>query len=263
MGWVLDDLLGLSEYTYERTRARLDGLTDAELLWEPAAWCWSVRSAGAGVGVVPDGTAFPQSVLPFANLAWRLDHLIHVYGASRNAEWVGLPALEPMPPPSLSADEQVRRLELAHARWRSVLTRLDDDALATTIGPIGGQYATSSRASFVHHQLDEAIHHGAELGVMRDLYRAQTTTPPTLDSVVAAAQHGRWDRVVELAESGADVNGGDISALHLAVAARLPEVVRLLLDHGADRTAKDTQYGADALGWAQFFHVDEVIDLLS
>ena len=40
------------------------------------------------------------------------------------------------------------------------------------IGPIAGPYANSERIGFVIHTMDELIHHGAEVGVMRDLYAA-------------------------------------------------------------------------------------------
>ena len=38
------------------------------------------------------------------------------------------------------------------------------------LGPVAGPYAKDDKASLVLHQLDEQIHHGAELGVLRDLY---------------------------------------------------------------------------------------------
>jgi hypothetical protein len=41
------------------------------------------------------------------------------------------------------------------------------------LGPIAYEYAESDKATLVLHQVDEQIHHGAELGVMRDLYRHQ------------------------------------------------------------------------------------------
>jgi hypothetical protein len=52
-----------------------------------------------------------------------------------------------------------------------VLDAVTEDQLGEPIGRIGGPYARSTKAAFVLHQLDEAIHHGAELGVVRDLYR--------------------------------------------------------------------------------------------
>ena len=57
------------------------GLTDDEYLWEPAAGCWSIRAR-------PDGTRFGEWAPivypdPFTTLAWRLWHLIDMYGEDR------------------------------------------------------------------------------------------------------------------------------------------------------------------------------------
>lgn len=261
MGYVRDDLLGLSDFTFGRTRARLEGLTDDELTWEPVAWCWSVRPALGRLRV--DGSAYPASAPAFTTIGWRLDHLVWCYGARRNAEWVGLPPHDDPPTVTASATSELERLDRAHATWRSVLERVDDEMLGEKIGPIGGQYADSTRAALLLHQLDEVIHHGAELGVLRDLYRSQTIEPPPMDTVVDAAANGRWDRVIDLVESGADVNGGATSALHLAVAAHAADVVRFLLDHGADVDAHDAEYDMTPLGWAQYFRNDELVALLS
>jgi hypothetical protein len=64
-------------------------------------------------------------------------------------------------------------LHHAHTRWRRVVTATTDESLAAAIGPIAGRYGDSSRAAFVLHMLDEFIHHGAELALLRDLYRAR------------------------------------------------------------------------------------------
>ncbi len=47
---------------------------------------------------------------------------------------------------------------------------------------------------------------------------------------------------------------GRVTALHLAAQTDEPELVQLLLDHGADRTLKDENYGGDPAGWAR--HTD-------
>src|SRR5689334_4409091 len=41
------DLISLSDYAYQRTRDRLDGLTDTEYFWEPVPDCWTIRLAGS------------------------------------------------------------------------------------------------------------------------------------------------------------------------------------------------------------------------
>lgn len=44
--------------------------------------------------------------------------------------------------------------------------------VAEPIGEIGGPFADSTRRAFALHILDELIHHGAEVALLRDLYRA-------------------------------------------------------------------------------------------
>ena len=43
------DLRELSRYVFDRTRRRLDGLTDDEYLWEPSPHCWSIRPRDSSV----------------------------------------------------------------------------------------------------------------------------------------------------------------------------------------------------------------------
>ncbi len=98
-----DLLLDLSDNVFAPTWRRLAGLTDTELLWEPAPNCWSVRERADGTvhvdwapyirgGELTDpgfvrttstgGDAFQPP--PFTNLAWRIWHLTEVYGRSQN-----------------------------------------------------------------------------------------------------------------------------------------------------------------------------------
>jgi hypothetical protein len=261
MGHLHEVLIGLSEYTYGRTRERLAGLTDDELLWEPVPWCWSVRPIGDAWQT--DGSAFPPSAPVFSNIAWRLNHLVDIYGSTRNPRWLGVSVPDELRGPTGTVDGELARLDEAHDRWKATLDATDDASLETKLGPIGEQYAEETRAAFVLHQLDEAIHHGAEIGVLRDLYRARTIDPPTMDTVADAAANSCWARVVELAEAGADVNGPGMTPLHLAVAVGATEVVEVLLAHGADATAKDPQYDATPKAWAEFFHQDEIAALFS
>ena len=51
------------------------------------------------------------------------------------------------------------------------MAAVDPATLADPMGEVARFYATSSRGAFVLHELDELIHHGAEVGVLRDLYR--------------------------------------------------------------------------------------------
>ena len=72
-------------------------------------------------------------------------------------------------PPTV--EEGVERLNLEWARFRAHIAATDDAALALPLGPRGGPFAKDSYHALVLHALDEVIHHGAEIGVIRDLYR--------------------------------------------------------------------------------------------
>jgi uncharacterized damage-inducible protein DinB len=169
-----DDILGTSQYVSTRTRQRLEGLTDDELFWEPVADCWSVRLADDGTHRA-DGSA-GEGDGRFTTIAWRLWHLTSCYGSVRNADWLGVDrrgeGFEQDGPVPSTASTAVAALEQAGASWHEVLDALPADAWASPLGSIAGPYGEASKASFVLHQLDEQIHHGAELGVLRDLYRS-------------------------------------------------------------------------------------------
>ena len=55
----------------------------------------------------------------------------------------------------------------------------------------------------------------------------------------------------------------DVTALHLAAAQGHVEVVRLLLDAGADPRIRDSKHDGDAFGWAEFFKKPEIVQLLT
>ena len=54
----------------------------------------------------------------------------------------------------------------------------------------------------------------------------------------------------------------DVTPLHLAAAQGHADVVRALLDAGADPRIRDSKHGGDALGWAEFFKKPEIVQLL-
>lgn len=167
---IKQDLLNLADFAFDRLARRLDGLTDAEYLWEPVPGCWSVRPDPTGAYRMDSGPADPP---PLTTIAWRICHVIDTLAARRNATWLGVPIgrarRDGEPATATAATGELRR---AYTRFRAHIAAVPASTLATEIGAVAGAYAGATRAAFVLHELDELIHHGAEVAALRDLYQA-------------------------------------------------------------------------------------------
>ncbi|GAA1816194.1 DinB family protein [Luedemannella flava] len=174
-----DDLIQLSDYAGGRLRQRLAGLTDEEYSWEPVPNCRTVRPTGDG-RFRSDGPRTDQAdPRAFTTVSWRLAHIIDLLTADRVAGWLAVTNVLTWPDvgdPGTAADA-LDALDLALAHWRTVLEATTEESLATTLGPVAGPYADATRRGFVLHILDELIHHGAEVALMRDLHAAAGGRP--------------------------------------------------------------------------------------
>jgi ankyrin repeat protein len=71
-----------------------------------------------------------------------------------------------------------------------------------------------------------------------------------------------------LLDHGADPNGrwshwdAEVTPLHLAILGGHPEIVRLLLQAGADPRVRDSKHDSDAIGWAEFFRRTDIVQML-
>lgn len=266
------DLVGLSDFAWERLRTRVEGLTDEEFSWEPVPGCWSVRDGKV------DGDPLPPDPPPFTTISWRLNHLIDVLQAERTATWFGH---QPSPSDGLpttrtTAAAALEGLEHAYAVWRSRLAALSQDDLDRPMGEVAGRYATDSGTAFALHLLDELIHHGAEVGVVRDLYRGQRQEDPSVAAVLngerpadldrvraerpglvaEAAAAKRWDAIPHLLALDFDLDARSAlgrTAAQLAAGSGELETLKLLVENGADLTLDDPIFHATPAGWAQYF----------
>ena len=284
-----EELRRLSDTVWDRTWRRLGGLTDDEYLWEPAAGCWSIRAR-------PDGSHFGEWAPivhpdPFTTMAWRLWHLIDMYGEDRaprmlgvppQGEPVGLDAPDPTPP--ADAAHALDLLDRAHRRWDAHLALVDDERLAAVIGPAARDDTDTTRAGYVLHMLDEFIHHGAEISMLRDLYRWQkpvstdalterairgdrsilldieSVAPETSSALLStAASFGRWALVEELLDHGVRPATTGRTPAHTAAGAGELDLLRKLVDHGADLTTRDPDFDATPLTWARFIERQDVV----
>ena len=160
-------------------RPKLAGLTDEEYFWEPVAGCWSVRpreqaSAPAAKyrGSHIADYSFPEpDPAPVTTIAWRLAHVIvGVFGA-RNAAHFGGPAVDYethlYAPDAATA---LAQLDEGYDRWIAGVRSLGE-RLTTPVGPAEGPFADRHYITLVLHIHREVIHHGAEILLLRDLYR--------------------------------------------------------------------------------------------
>jgi len=162
-------------------RPRLAGLTDAEYFWEPVPGCWNVRRRdesaapiSAGVGDYTIDFAWPQpDPPPVTTIAWRLAHVIvGVFGA-RNAAHFGGPAADYRTwEYARSAADALAQLDDGYSAWDKGVRGLAAKGLAKPCGP-AEPFPEASMAALVLHISREVIHHGAEICLLRDLYRSQ------------------------------------------------------------------------------------------
>jgi hypothetical protein len=154
----------------ERLLTRVSGLTDQEYRWEPVPGCWNVRqSAESPSGWIVDYPQVHPSPPPFTTIAWRLTHIAdgnsiyweYSFGPGKRNFWDLAPHGE--------AAGAIEYLTASQAPITSALAQLDDEGLdALRPTHFGNAWPTGRILTVL---LTEQVHHGAEIGVLRDLYR--------------------------------------------------------------------------------------------
>jgi hypothetical protein len=166
------------------SQMRMEGLSDAEYLWEPVPGMWSIRRRGQ---TVTSGAYGPgewqldtEHIDPFAagpptTIAWRLNHVLS--GVVGRWEWTfGNRSTPPADVVDFSPDPTVTLDALWDivGRWATDIEALDDPALDE---PGYGQYPWGLDPELpfigiVRWVNREFIHHLAEAALLRDLYAA-------------------------------------------------------------------------------------------
>lgn len=276
----LEVLLADTDLMWQAVLTTIDGLTTEEFFWEPVAGCWSLRAAPGG-GYVQDWMPAPP-VPPFTTIAWRLAHIGQSL-ASHAARVFGQGSFSyDTYRPAGSVEGERAFLEASFASWRAGIEHSGADLDARLVSEV---------LSFNHHHLG----HAKEIDTIRQLFRAGQ--PPHDDPVVAAcllgdadtvrallddeeqrhrallhdpelvttsAAMGHWRVVTTLLDLGWPAEGtADPTALHLAAAFATPEVVRTLIEHGADTSRRDPEWHATPRGWAEFYGNRQTADQFS
>jgi hypothetical protein len=144
------------------TLVKVVPITDAEYLWEPVPNSWSIRRHADGPG-------------PSATIAWRLWHLTEML-TLRADHTIGSHSLT-REGFRVSGDvgTALTAFDAGATAWREALTRADDAAL-DTVGRSTYPYGSDPDNPFIDliwWVNQELLHHGAEIALLRDLYRAQ------------------------------------------------------------------------------------------
>jgi hypothetical protein len=172
---VLDDVLDSLDQTWSQLSERLSGLTVDEYLWQPAAHCWTVHADDAG-GAAVDEHDHEADPAPLTTIAWRMWHMavdcLDSYSSRAfdrtgsgltGTAWV------------LDPDEAGMRLERAWRVFRDGLADGGSDRMFDLLGPSWGPYADSTVLALALHAQREVTHHGAEVALLRDLFRHRSS----------------------------------------------------------------------------------------
>ena len=165
---ISDVILDSMDSMFAQLIGRLDGLTDEEYRWEPVDGSWSVRLGDDGVVRVDgagDRTADPA---PVTTIAWRLWHIAIDCFDDYTRRFAGDQS-DASPEWTTSSAEAVDLLRVKWSVFRSELVGRD---LWDQLGPNWAHFSRHAVADIAMHASNEMVHHGAEIALLRDLYRA-------------------------------------------------------------------------------------------
>jgi len=165
----------LSFHWESQLRPRLDGLSDEEYFWEPVPGCWNVRPQGAAMTI--DFTFPEPEPPPVTTIAWRLAHVIVGVFAIRNANHFDGPTADwETFEYAATAAAALAQLDAGYERWQSGVASLGEEGLLRPVGAAEWGHAESPYAELVLHINREAIHHLAEVCLLRDLYLRENSS---------------------------------------------------------------------------------------
>lgn len=159
-------------FSYSRTEllTRLQGLSDDEYFWEPVPGCWTVTRSDDGWFAANDPTADPA---PVTTIAWRLWHLSIDCFESYSSRAFGSRATGL--PDDRFVGTALEATALLRRTTEHFLARFDElgDEVWAPLGPGFGSFSDRNRVDLVLHALRELTHHGAEIGLLRDLWASR------------------------------------------------------------------------------------------
>jgi hypothetical protein len=177
---AIDILRESFEASCQRLTQTLIRITDAEFFWEPVAGCWTVhrrseqraKSAdGSGEWVLDYELPEPQPA-PVTTIAWRIVHIAAVNYLYYDYAFGPATASFDLEMPG-SAAVAVDWLRVSQEQLWAVPQQLADDDLGEPRLTNWGDLWSCER--IWRTLVDEQVHHGAEISLLRDLYRNRDT----------------------------------------------------------------------------------------
>jgi len=169
---VRDEVVAFFDEWWRRYHERLEGLTQAEYEWEPVPGAWSVRATPDGPRaerVEPD-----PDPPPVTTISWRIWHIAIECLEGYSARVFGRSATDLEDRAfTLDVSEAIDITGRAASNFRAGLVAMGPNWLFDQLGPTYGPYADATFLGLMLHVIDELVHHGAEIALLRDLYRAR------------------------------------------------------------------------------------------
>jgi hypothetical protein len=165
---------------------KVEPMADEEYQWAPVPGAWSVRRHADGPG--PRATrlygagawgrdgyhaAEPQPP-PLTTIAWRLSHLSEMLAMRADYTGGSRSLTRETYPAHGDAAGGIAAFAAATETWRTILVQADDAAL-DTVGYSTYPHGSDAEDAFIDIVWwvnQEVLHHGAEIALLRDLYRA-------------------------------------------------------------------------------------------
>ena len=164
---------------YRMIRDGVDGLSDEEFWWEPARECWTIRQRPDGRWAADYAQPDPDPA-PMTTIGWRLVHVAeckvmyyeYAFGPAR-LEWPDIDSAH-------SAAAAIAQLDQGQRQLVDELRTMQPDDLERPVMTNWGEEWPSWKIfwTMIHHD----IHHGAEIGALRDLYRVTHDVAPVSDA---------------------------------------------------------------------------------
>ena len=162
---------------------RWQGLTDDEYFWKPVPDAFCLRREADGLYYDWPPGSRGEATPPVTTIAWRMAHIAQGCFLSRFHTHFGDGPVDPYtdPFPTTAADA-LSYLDAWKGRWIGALREAGETKLAEPLGDTEHNVAVMQLGvddpfiNLVLHINREVMHHGAEISLLRDLYRARTVT---------------------------------------------------------------------------------------